>query len=56
VSLCIGHQATLFPASNRKVGAKYEIRALLHPTDVGEMRATEYEWVSYLLSFVNTMN
>ena len=56
VSLCIGHQATLFPASTRKVGAKYEIRALLHPTDAGEMRATEYEWVSYPLSFVNTMN
>ena len=56
VSLCIGHQATLFPASTRKVGAKYEIRALLHPTGAGEMRATEYEWVSYPLSFVNTMN
>lgn len=56
VSLCIGHQATLFPASTRKVGAKYEIRALLHPTGAGEVRATEYEWVSYPLSFVNTMN
>lgn len=56
VPLCVGHQATLFPASTREAGAKYEIRALLHPTDAGEMRATEYEWVSHPLSFVNAMN
>jgi len=26
------------------------MRVLLYPTDVGGMRATEYEWVSYPLS------
>jgi len=32
-----------------------ESRTLLHLTGVREMCATEYEWVSYLLSFVITM-